>query len=82
VKLAPTTPTVCPCGAKLWSKAECLASDDEVLRYVGEAYLDDHSGYCLDEDDVVPYEWAFRAIARRVAEANGIRLASDEERPG
>jgi hypothetical protein len=52
--------STCPCGAKLWSRAELLAHDDPIMRYVGEAYVDDESGYCADEDDVVPYEWIGR----------------------
>ena len=56
---------ICPCGATLLTRAECLASDDEILRHVGEAYLDDESGFCIEEDDVVPFAWAFRTEAER-----------------
>lgn len=56
---------ICPCGATLISRAECLTSDDEMLRHVGEAYLDDVSGFCAEEDDVVPFAWAFATEADR-----------------
>jgi hypothetical protein len=45
---------LCACGAQLLSREECLASDDEILRHVGETYLDDDTYFCAEEDDVVP----------------------------
>jgi hypothetical protein len=49
----------------LLSQEECLASDDELLRHVGEAYLDEESLYCSEEDDVVPLAWAYKDEAER-----------------
>lgn len=57
---------ICPCGAKLLSRWDCLESGDEVLRHVGLMYLDDESGYCIEEDDVVPFAWAFKMEAQRL----------------
>jgi hypothetical protein len=56
---------ICPCGATLLTRAECLASDDELLRHVGEAYLGDEDGFCVEEDDVVPLAWSFGTEAER-----------------
>lgn len=61
--------TKCPCGAHLYSKAELEQSDDEVLHHVAEAYLDDHSGFCIDEDEVVPYKF-IDDIHQGLADAN------------
>jgi hypothetical protein len=54
-----------------------LASDDELLRHVGEAYLDAESLYCPDEDDVVPLAWAYKDEAER-AEAITDQYHSEE----
>jgi hypothetical protein len=47
-------PAYCPCGDRLWTRAELLAEDDELARHIAVAYLNDDSAYCADEDDVVP----------------------------
>lgn len=54
---------ICPCGATLLSRQDCLESGDEILRHVGEAYLSGEDGYCIEEDDVVPFAWASRTRA-------------------
>jgi hypothetical protein len=55
----------CPCGAKLWTRAELLAEDDELGRNIAEMYLTDADGYCAEEDDVVPLGYAAEIIRRR-----------------
>lgn len=70
-------PSVCPCGAKLWSREELLAGDD-YARSIGEMYVDDESGYCYEEDEVVPYEWIDR-IHTGVAQMNRGEYLTREE---
>jgi hypothetical protein len=69
---------ICPCGAVLISKQECLENDDEILRHVGEAYLDDEFGYCIEEDDVVPFAWAYETETDRHRQMRMQKQSHDE----
>lgn len=48
---------LCPCGARLVTHDELLADDDEMALYLA-GMVGPEAGYCEEEDDVVPYEWA------------------------
>lgn len=55
----------CPCGARLWTRDELLATGDGMDRHVAQVYLTEADGFCADEDDVVPLGYAAEVIRRR-----------------
>lgn len=52
---------ICPCGGELATRAELLSTGDEMDAYLA-GYLDDDSGYCAEEDDVVPFAWGCKRV--------------------
>ena len=55
---------MCPCGDRLWTHDELIATGDDLAVHIAEAYLGPGEGvaYCADEDDVVPREY-WREVA-------------------
>ena len=46
----------CPCGQRLATRAELLATGSEMDAYIAGMLTDDDA-YCVNEDDVVPREF-------------------------
>lgn len=67
-------PTVCSCGARLWSRDELLALGDPLLQHVALDYIDEDSGFCIEEDEVVPYEWLRTGIPTPLTDAEYDRI--------
>lgn len=57
----------CPCGSRLWTRAELLATGDDMDRYTAEAYVSEADGFCFEEDEVVPLGYAAEIIRRRAS---------------
>lgn len=56
----------CPCGARLWTKADLEAEGGEMDMYLA-SHMRDDDGYCDEEDDMVPLGYAAEIWRRREA---------------